>query len=115
VVLLNTKDKGINIKDNVIPLEIQRGQAQPKEIPWNMSKQIKVGKRSDGYTIMQALAPLFEMGWSMHITKGENEPLRVQLVSDKGKTRQTGEGTTLSVALRRMSTGMSKQFSHMVE
>ena len=115
MVLVNTKDKGFSPKSNIIPFNINLGEPQPEKIEWNMSKRILVGKRSDGYTVMQALAPLFAMGWSMHITKGDTEPLKIDLVSDKGKTRQSAEGTTISVALRRLSIGMSKQFSHMME
>ena len=84
-------------------------------IPWNMSKRILVGKRSDGYQIMQALAPIIQMGWFLHIEKGESEPLKVTLFNEKGSPKRKGEGTTLSVALRRMSVGLSKEFSHMME
>ena len=115
MVLLNTKDKGFGSRSNVIPINIKLGESQPEEIEWNMSKRILVGKRSDGYQIMQALAPLFAMDWSMHVTKGDKEPLKVQLVDNKGSTKKSAEGTTLSVALRRMSIGLSKQFSHMTE
>ena len=115
MVLVNTKDKGFGSRSNVIPININLGEPQPEEIEWNMSKRILVGKRSDGYQVMQALAPLFAMDWSMHITKGDKEPLKIALIDNKGKTKQSGEGTTLSVALRRLSMGMSKQFSHMME
>jgi len=115
MVLLNTK--GSSTFGKVIPLKLDFGASDEviTRIPWNMSKQIRVGKRSDGYQIMQALAPLFAMGWSMYITKGDSEPLRIDLVNDKGKTTRSGEGTTLSVALRRMTIGMSKEFTHMME
>ena len=116
MVLLNTKDKGFNTDSNIIPFNIKvKNLSQPEKIEWNMSKQILVGKRSDGYQIMQALAPLFAMDWSMHVTKGNKEPLKIQLVDNKGSTKQSAEGTTLSVVLRRMTIGMSKQFSHMTE
>ncbi len=105
--------KGLNTSGiSTLPL---KQEVPITRIPWNMSKRILVGKRSDGYQVMQALAPLFAMNWSMHITKGDKEPLKISLVDNKGKTRQSAEGTTLSVVLRRMSIGMSKQFSHMME
>ncbi len=114
MVLVNTIDKGFNKKSNIIQLKIDVGTPQEK-IEWNMTKRILVGKRSDGYQIMQALAPLIEMGWFLHIEKGENDPMVVTLFNNKGSPKQKGEGTTLSVALRRMSVGLSKQFSHMIE
>ena len=117
MVLVNTKDKGVIQKSNVIPINIKldKPESKPEEIEWNMSKRILVGKRSDGYQIMQALAPVFAMGWSMSITKGDKEPLKIILADDKGRSKRSGEGTTFSVALRRMSVGMSRQFSHMAE
>ena len=115
MVLVNTKDKGFGSRSNVIPINIKLGKPQPEEIEWNMSKRILVGKRSDGYQIMQALAPLIEMGWFLHIEKGVNDPMVVTLFNNKGNPKHKGEGTTLSVALRRMSVGLSKQFSHMME
>ena len=115
MVLLNTIDKGVTQKSNVIPINIKFGEPLPEKIEWNMSKRILVGKRSDGYQIMQALAPVFAMGWSMTITKGDKETLKIVLADDKGRSKRSGEGTTFSVALRRLSIGMSKQFSHMAE
>ena len=115
MVLVNTIDKGVSQKSNVIPLKLNFGEPYPEKIEWNMSKRILVGKRSDGYQIMQALVPIFAMGWSMSITKGDIEPLKLILSDDKGKAKRMGEGTTFSVALRRLSVGMSRQFSHMAE
>ena len=85
------------------------------KVPWNMSKPILVGKRSDGYTIMQALYPLFDMGYSLTVSKGEKDPVKVTFFTPKGKPKRGGEGPSLSVALRRMSRGMSVEFSHMAE
>jgi len=114
MVLVNTKDKGFNQKSNVIPLKLDFGIFQEK-IEWNMSKRILVGKRSDGYQIMQALAPLFDMSYILNIRKGSKEPLHIDLCNEKGKVLRSGEGTTFSVALRRLTVGMSHQFSHMAE
>ena len=104
------------MSNNVIEFKIpEKTEPQCKKIPWNMSKQIKVGKRSDGYTIMQALEPLFNMGFNLTINKGENEFLCVTLANKQGKVQRTGEGSSFSVALRRMTVGMSNQYSHMIE
>ncbi len=113
--LVNTIGKGITQKSNVIPLKLNFGEPYPEQIEWNMSKRILVGKRSDGYQIMQALVPIFAMGWSMTIIKGDKESLKIVLADDKGRSKRSGEGTTFSVALRRLSIGMSRQFSHMAE
>ena len=113
MVLLNTK--GSNTSGNIIPLKLDISKPQAIKIPWNMSKQIKVGKRSDGYTIMQALDPLIEMGYYLRIEQGDSDPIKVTLLNEKNKARRSGEGGSLSVALRRMSVGMSKEFSHMIE
>ena len=88
MVLVNTIDKGVSQKSNIIPININFSEPEPKpeKIEWNMSKRILVGKRSDGYQIMQALAPIFAMGWSMSIVQGDNEPLKIVLSNDKGKT-----------------------------
>lgn len=116
MVLLNTKGKGSkDNKSNIVSININRIEVNPEEIEWNMSKRIIVGKRSDGYTIMQALTPLIQMGWFLHIEQGESEPIKTTFFNPKGSPRRKGEGTTLSVALRRMTVGMSKEFSHMME
>lgn len=99
------------MESNIIFLDEKR----PKQVEWNFSKQILVGKNSDGYMIMQALQPLFGMGWSLSVLKGDYEPIKVQLSDEHDKTKKTSEGSSISVALRRMSIGMSKQFSHMRE
>ncbi len=114
MVLVNTIDKGFNKKSNIIPFKLDVGIPQEK-IEWNMSKRILVGKRSDGYQIMQALMPLFDMGYILNIRKGGKGSLHIDLCNDKGKVLRSVEGTSLSVALRRLSIGMSKQFSHMTE
>ena len=106
--------KGLNTS-GTDTLPIKRSEPDITRIPWNMSKQILVGKRADGYTIMQALAPLIAKGWFLHIEKGENEPMQITLFNNKGSPKRKGEGTTLSVALRRMTIGMSREFSHMTE
>lgn len=97
--------------NNVIDLNSRR----PKKIKWPMSKQITVGKNSDGYLILQALQPLFDMGWQLLVEKGSREPVRTILINPEGKVHKSEEGTSLSVALRRMTVGLSKQFSHMQE
>ena len=107
--------KGLNTSGTAVPTTVKPSIPDITRIPWNMSKRILVGKRSDGYQIMQALAPIIAMGWFLHIEKGEDDPLMVTLFNNKGSPKRKGAGTTLSVALRRMSIGMSKEFSHMAE
>jgi len=116
MVLVNTKGtSGSNVITFKTAERVDLSEPQPIEIPWNMSKQILIGKRSDGYQIIQALEPLFDRGFTLTISKGDNEPICVTLFNDKGKARRSGEGVTLSVALRRMSVGMSREYSHMRE
>jgi hypothetical protein len=109
------RSKGFSSKGknttNVIKLDDYR----PKYVEWPMSKKIKVGKASDGYLILQALQPVFDEGWSLHITKGESESIAVQIMKPQGKVYRYGEGPSFSVALRRATVGMSKDFSHMQE
>ena len=112
MVLLNTK--GGSTTGKVIPFKLDFSIPKTEEIPWNMSKQIVVGKRSDGYTVMQALFPLFEMGYTLHIGKGSPGNMRASLIA-KGKEKRSGEGSSISVALRRLTIGMSQEFSHMTE
>ena len=104
-------NKGVK-STNVIKLDDFR----PKEVPWPMSKQIMVGMRSDGYMILQALQPLLDEGYTLNITSGsDGNNIFVQLNKPKGVPYKHGEGPSFSVAMRRMSVGLSKQFTHMQE
>lgn len=116
MVLLNTKGTpGSNVVNIRTPTRLDFSGPPFTEIPWNMSKRILVGKRSDGYTIIQALQPLFDRGFVLSVCKGDSEPICVTLCNSKGKDKRSGEGVSLSVALRRMSVGLSKEYSHMME
>lgn len=103
-----SKQKGTS---NVIDFATRK----PRYIEWPMSKKIKVGINSDGYLILQALQPLFDEGWSLHVTSGESDLIGVQLMKPKGQIHKVAEGTSFSVALRRATIGLSKEFSHMTE
>lgn len=96
---------------NVIDLASRK----PIKTEWHESKKILVGKRSDGYLCLQALQPLLNKGWSVHIAKARHNAVIVHILDSEGKIFKSGEGTSFSVAIRRGTEGLSKVFDHMRE
>ncbi len=80
-----------------------------------MSNPIPVGMASDGLVIMQAMKRLMhEEGVTLSVQAQGEDNVAVVLLRDEEVVR-AGQGPTFSVALRRMTTGLSRDYGWMTK